>query len=925
MHPGKTRYVATCQQLLALGVVVAALVPAASIVTLDVVRESPSGATSGGSSAAVPAIAPVPSGALAAYTKAALTPSVVSTASTDASVNEVQLTAPSSRVLGRRAIGTATGAATRNARVAKKAKKTTITSTPQRVTGYGTVGVTWQHGDDLKPKDVRVQLRSEKNGTWSGWTKVDYDVDGPDPSSAEGKNARPGTIEALVGHVDQVQVRMKVTGGVAVPPDLKLAVIAPGVTPTAAERPALDTSTMTGNGDSTSAAQANTTQANATQANTTQANATQASATTGAATGAGTAARAATAGAADQAVLAAAAYTPKPQIYSRAQWGADEKIREQSAPSYAEVHGGFVHHTVNANDYTAAEVPGIIRSIYAYHVRSRGWRDIGYNFLLDKFGRIWEGRYGGVDRPVVGAHTENYNDYGFGVSAIGNFETAKPTAALLQAEGALFAWKLSLHGVSAAATNVAIGPKVFSSSIMGHRDTKATACPGKYLYAKIPYIRTLAASLQKGWSGRTLESSFVGSSDPDLVARNATTKKVYVIPTVATAARVTAAPAARAPVVQSVVSPDLTGDGRADLVKVTKKGVAKIRPGDGAGHYGPAVRKAKKQFVGRVLITAVGDLNGDGHNDLVAKIRKKGKNKARLSIYLGRGNGTFKRTAQHSVDLKGFTGLSGPGDVTGDGHRDLVARKSSGVTETLPGLGNGTFGAPVASAAASSTGTPRGAVLGAPIYTGLTLPSANLLLNAGDWNRDGYSDLISRNTDGNLYLYLGNGKGKFGAPTRIGTGFGSVKMLSAAGDITGDGYPDLQGQVNGAMRIYPGRGAAGIGASYVSHSAITAKKQIAVGRWNGDGAPDAIFAKGKKTLLYPGNGPGGLTNPINIGGSLTGYSWIIGVGNVGGTGRSALVVRNSAGALYQIDPTATGMLGSPRLLGSGYGGYDLAD
>jgi len=917
MHPGKTRYVATCQQLLALGVVVAALVPAASIVTLDVVRESPSEASSsGGSSGAVPAIAPVPSGALAAYTKAALTPTQVATAPTEASVDEVQLTAPSSPVLGRRAVGKATGAATRNARVAKKAKRTTITSTPQRVTGYGTVGVTWQHGDDLKPKDVRVQLRSEKSGAWTGWRKVDYDVDGPDPSSAEGRNARPGTIEALVGHVDQVQVRMKVAHGVAVPPDLKLAVIAPGSTPTAAERPALDTSTMTGGDGATGAVNASAT--------------TGATAGTTTATAPGASVNAAGSSQADQAVLAAAAYTPKPQIYSRAQWGADERIREQTAPGYAEVHGGFVHHTVNANDYTAAEVPGIIRSIYAYHVRSRGWRDIGYNFLIDKFGRIWEGRYGGVDRPVVGAHTENYNDYGFGVSAIGNFETAKPTSALLQAEGALFAWKLSLHGVSAAATNVAIGPKVFASSIMGHRDTKATACPGKYLYAKIPTIRATAAALQKGWSGRTLESSYVGTSDPDLVMRNATTKKVYVVPSVATtAARVSAAPMARPSTVQSVVSPDLTGDGRADLVKVTKKGVAKIRPGNGAGHYSHAIRKAKKQFVGRVLVTAVGDLNRDGHNDLVAKIRKKGKNKARLSIYLGRGNGTFKRSAEHSVNLLGVAALSGPGDVTGDGRRDLVARKSNGVTETLPGRGNGTFGAPVTTASTTAStspaGTPRSTVLGKPIYTGLTLPNANLLLNAGDWNRDGYSDLISRNTDGGLYLYLGNGRGQFGAPTRIGTGFGSVGLLSAAGDITGDGYPDLQGQAGGAMRIYPGRGAAGFAASYVSHSAITAKKQIAVGRWTGDGAPDALFAKGKKTLLYPGNGPGGLTNPINIGGSLTGYSWIIGVGNVRGTGRSAVIVRNSAGALYEIDPTATGLLGTPRLLGSGYGGYDLAD
>ena len=163
--------------------------------------------------------------------------------------------------------------------------------------------------------------------------------------------------------------------------------------------------------------------------------------------------------------------------------------------------------------------------------------------------------------------------------------------------------------------------------------------------------------------------------------------------------------------------------------------------------------------------------------------------------------------------------------------------------------------------------------------------------------------------------------GRFAAGTLLASGFGGVSLLSAGGDITGDGYPDLQGQINGAMRIYPGRGAAGLGPSYVSHSAIAGTKQVAVGLWTADGAPDAIFLNAKSTVLYPGNGPGGLTNPVTIGGALTGYSWVIGVSDAG---RSALIVRNAAGSLYRIDPTSTGMLGTPQLLGGGYSGYDLA-
>ncbi len=113
-------------------------------------------------------------------------------------------------------------------------------------------------------------------------------------------------------------------------------------------------------------------------------------------------------------------------IYSRKQWGANERMRDRSSLHYFEVHAGFVHHTVNANAYTRAEVPGILRSIYAYHTQSLGWSDVGYNYLVDKFGRIWEGRAGGVDRPVVGAHTLGYNDWSFAMSAIGNYETVGP-------------------------------------------------------------------------------------------------------------------------------------------------------------------------------------------------------------------------------------------------------------------------------------------------------------------------------------------------------------------------------------------------------------------------------------------------------------------------------------------------------------------
>ena len=186
---------------------------------------------------------------------------------------------------------------------------------------------------------------------------------------------------------------------------------------------------------------------------------------------------------------------PKPLIYSRAQWGANESIREQTPPAYGTIKTGFVHHTVNANNYTEDQVPSLIRGIYAYHVQSRGWRDIGYNFLVDRFGRIWEGRWGGIDKAVVGAHTLGYNEQSFAGSAIGNWDIATPPPAVADAFSRLMAWKLSLYNIPADAVHIWVKDKYFNA-INGHRDAGSTACPGRYLYAQLPTIRTKAKAIQ---------------------------------------------------------------------------------------------------------------------------------------------------------------------------------------------------------------------------------------------------------------------------------------------------------------------------------------------------------------------------------------------------------------------------------------------
>jgi len=194
--------------------------------------------------------------------------------------------------------------------------------------------------------------------------------------------------------------------------------------------------------------------------------------------------------------------TATPTIITRAEWGANESIR-RAAPRYADnVHLAIVHHTAGSNSYTASQSAAIVRAIYLYHVQGNGWNDIGYNFLVDKYGQIFEGRYGGMTRAVIGAHAMGFNVGSVGVALIGNYGTATVTPAARAALISLLAWRLDLAHVDPASRVVRVstgnprypaGTAVTLNAISGHRDTGPTSCPGTNLYAQLPAIRTAVA------------------------------------------------------------------------------------------------------------------------------------------------------------------------------------------------------------------------------------------------------------------------------------------------------------------------------------------------------------------------------------------------------------------------------------------------
>jgi hypothetical protein len=200
----------------------------------------------------------------------------------------------------------------------------------------------------------------------------------------------------------------------------------------------------------------------------------------------------------------AEAATAGPRVVTRQEWGADEGLRKPGR-TFNRVQKLFVHHTAGA---ATADGASDVRAIYAYHTQTNGWDDIGYNFLIDSAGRLYEGRWArdyadgevhsGEDpggRGVVGAHVGGLNAGSMGVSLIGNFQGAGPSAQATSTLVEFLAWKADRYGLdpmgAATYVNPSTGHKATFPNIAGHRDADATACPGQELYSRLPDIRSL--------------------------------------------------------------------------------------------------------------------------------------------------------------------------------------------------------------------------------------------------------------------------------------------------------------------------------------------------------------------------------------------------------------------------------------------------
>ncbi|MFJ4688679.1 peptidoglycan recognition protein [Streptomyces sp. NPDC088789] len=389
---------------------------------------------------------------------------------------------------------------------------------------FSLLGVIWDDPDAELNGSVQVRTRSAATGVWSEWQDLEtHNAEhAADPDTAERSSGRVrgATAPLWVGDSDGVEVRVQAQADneteaaegatptpkrSLLPAGLRIELIDPGITDT---RDPADTDDPTGTGGTGS---------------------TGGTGGTGGTDGTGgTPAQAAAAepleypaltraeteqellresgGVVQAGAAPAQPYLgPRPKITTRKGWGADEGLREKGFVYTNKVKAAFVHHTATGNNYTCAEAPSVIRGIYRYHVKSMGWRDIGYNFLVDKCGNIYEGRAGGVAKAVLGAHTLGFNSDSMGIAAIGSYGPTKPSNVAVTAIARLGAWKLGIWGGNPKGTTYLTsgggnlykkGKNVRLNVISGHRDGFSTECPGAALYGKLGTVRTEAARLQ---------------------------------------------------------------------------------------------------------------------------------------------------------------------------------------------------------------------------------------------------------------------------------------------------------------------------------------------------------------------------------------------------------------------------------------------
>ncbi|UUU24535.1 FG-GAP-like repeat-containing protein [Streptomyces sp. DSM 40750] len=616
----------------------------------------------------------------------------------------------------------------------------TLTRTATRP--FSLLGVSWTGAATELDGTTQVRTRSEATGEWTAWRAL------ATPATAR-SGAERGTSEPLwVGLSDGVEARVLAADGsstAGLPKGLEVDLVDPGVT--------AEESRSWGSGDGTA----------------------------GTARSAGTAdASGAMSNAAfvvEDPPTALPSTVTRPPIVSRARWGADESTVTGTAAYIDKISAVFVHHTGGTDTYSCAESPALIRALMAYDIETAGRGDLGYNFVVDKCGRVYEGRAGGADLSVRGDHTPGFDGDSTGVAVLGDFRSGGgPSRAALESVARLAAWKLGQYAgdptgkvtlTASEDTGVyAQGESAELDVISGGRDAATTTSPGTSLYDKLPEIRRYAAS--PGRNSAIPTADYTGDGVSDLVAPTHRTGSGWI----------------------TLVPGGVNGPVAAAKLRLDQASTGVPGAAESGDQWGAA--------------TSWGDINGDGYADLAV------------------GAPGEDDTTGHA-DRGAVTILYGPSFTTdadtmalGDDYEPSGAR--FGATVTV-GDFNADGKADVFTAATGTGGNWAARFNDGHEVAGDLTTATGALAYAdaatGDFNRDGYADVALNYRDasgvGKVTWFRGS---KSLGLTKVSTLTVRGGRAIAAGDVNGNGYDDIVigqpyasesgGNAGGQVTLVPG-------------------------------------------------------------------------------------------------------------------------
>jgi hypothetical protein len=484
------------------------------------------------------------------------------------------------------------------------------------------VGLTWE-----KEGPLNVWYRTRANGRWGPWTQLPVeDVHGPDSGTEEANRSIPGSDPVWVGESDGVQFRM--TGPHA--QEVKAVLI----DTSNSRRPVLSQ----------------------------------------------------LANFVTPRIPSASGAPERPLIRSRSEWDPDGECVPRNDPDEVQITHFFVHHTAGSNAYTESSVPGHILGICKFHLNGRGWNDIAYNFVIDKYGNIWEGRAGGIDRGIQGAHTAGFSTYSVGIAFLGTHISTKPSAVSEAALDALIAWKANVHNVNTSTITTVVskgsakydaGVPVALPAISGHKDAQLTSCPGEACYDRLSTYRGRVAQQWRQVPLSTYVSPLVGDFDGDGKDEGAlfrTTDGRWLL-TDGNGSTSTWADFSTAKGWSRRLVGDFNGDGRDDI--------ANFHPSNGTWWVSRSSGNGFSTTLWADFVTAsgwtsqtVGDFDGDGRDDIANFHPSNGT--WWVSRSTGNGFSTTMWTDFSTPD--GWT-IQEAGDFDGDGRDDIANRH----------VGNGTW------------------------------------------------------------------------------------------------------------------------------------------------------------------------------------------------------------------------------------------